>query len=113
MGEETEVCRGPGSFGGCIAGTSLQPWCYFVFLPTPLVPAVPARWLLPQPLLNAFLAASDLRCLSAVLCIILLAFFTQASFPACFLCMSMWGAQETALQSSLRIMSWQPHLRQN
>lgn len=48
------------------------------------MPAVPACWLLLQPLFNAFLAASDLPCLPAVLCIILLAFF----LPACFLCMS-------------------------
>lgn len=46
----------------------------FCVPPTPLVPAVPARWLLLQPLLNAFLAASDLPCLPAVLCIILPAY---------------------------------------
>lgn len=73
---------------------------------------MPVHWLLLQPLLNAFLAASDLRCLPAVLCIILVA-FSQLAIPAYFLCVSMWEAQETALQSSLRIMSWQLHLRQN
>lgn len=56
----------------------------FCVPPTPLVPAVPARWLLLQPLLNAFLAASDLPCLPAVLCIILLAFFLPACCPCLF-----------------------------